>query len=286
MNVRALTRHAFPHRAAAAVAGLALVCLCAQAAEPTHLVLQSGRSLPLAAVVLQGEKFLVKTAGEGFEANSTIALSSVDHVYGEKPPGINQAIALLLTGKTEEARKLLDPILAEHKDSAKIPGNFWLEAARAALVANALEGAAAACGTLGKDISDATPAQGIDPYVTLGKALMLSFTAKTSERVAALQELTTDNMPADLCAYASFFRAELLKKDKNVPLALEAYLTVPCQFPSGGLVINGVAQFKAAEILNAKDHREDAVALLNASIRNCKGTAAEALATQLLENIK
>lgn len=275
-----------PRAILAAAVGLALACTHAPAAELTQIVLQNGRAVPLASVSLQGDKFVVKTALDGFAAGATIPLASVDHVFGDKPAGINQAIALMLNGKAAEAVKLLEPILAEHKDTARLPGNFWLEAARAALVANSLEGAFTACGALGKDISDATPAQGIDPFVTLSKALLMPISAKVSEREAALRDLSTDNLPAELCAYACYFRAELLKKDKREAEALEAYLSVSCLFPSGGLVVNGVAQLKAAEILTAQGRREEAVALVNSAARNTKGTTAAELAAELLKSIK
>jgi predicted Zn-dependent protease len=287
MTSRALTHLARSRQALlAACAGLVLAGTFARGAEPTQIVLLNGRALPLAAVALQGDKFVVKTDVEGFAANAVIPVSSVDHVFGDKPEAINQAIALLLTGQAREAIKLLEPLLAAHKDTAKLPGNFWLEAARAALVANSLEGAFTACGPLGKDISDATPAQGVDPFVTLSKALLLPVSTKVADREAALLDLTTDNLPAELCAFATFLRAELIRRDKREAAALEAYLTVPCLFPSGGLVVNGVAQFRAAELLTAQGRRDEAVALVHSAIRNTKGTAAETLAAKLLESIK
>lgn len=287
MNPRVHSSPARCRRALVAVtAGMVLACSHAQAAEATQIVLQNGRALPLAAVALQGDKFVVKTAVDSFQAGAAIPVSSVDHVFGDKPEAINQALALLFTGKAADAIKLLEPVLAAHKDTAKLPGNFWVEAARAALVANALEGAFTACGVLGKDISDATPAQGVDPFVTLSKALLMSVATKVADREAALQDLTTDNLPAELCACATYFRAELLKKDKREAAALEAYLTVSCLFPSGGLVVNGVAQLKAAELLTAQGRRDEAVALVHSAIRNTKGTVAETLATKLLESIK
>lgn len=288
MSPRPLTPPSVSCRAlVATAAGLALLSLaCGHAAEPTQIVLQNGRAIALTAVALQGDKFVLKIESSGFAAGTVIPMTSVDHVFGDKPEATDQAIALLLTGMPAEAGKLLEPLLAAHKDTAKLPGNFWLEAARAALVAKALEGDASACDTLGKEISDATPAQGADPFVLLGKALQLPSSTKVSDREAALQELTTDNLPADLGAFASFFRATLLKKNQRDAAALEAYLTVSCRFPAGGLVVNGVAQLRAAEILTAKGRREEALALIHSAIRNTKGTAAEAQAAKLLDNIK
>ena len=317
MNPRVITQSLRSQRALlASAAGLALAFAQAHAAPATpaapaapapgapitsapapapvaqsavQIVLQNGRSLPISAVVLKGDKFEIKSEVIGindFTVGKLIDFDKVDHVFGPKPPGINQGIALILTGKPAEGRKLLLPILAEHKDTAKLPGNYWLEAARAALVANALEGSAPSCATLGKEISDATPAAGPDPFVALGKALLLHTTVKLAEREAALRAQVTDNQPADVCAYASIFLGNLLQSDKRNDAALEAYLAVPCLYPSGGLVMTGVAQFKAAEVLTSQGFRKEAMPLILSAMRNTKDTPAKDLLAKLLESIK
>jgi len=251
-----------------------------------QIVLQDGVALPLAAVALNGDKFEVKTEVGRFAVGTTIPVASVDHVFGDKPAAINQAIALVLLGKPTEARKLLVPVLAEHKDSAKLPGNFWVEAARVTLVANGVEGAAPQCDILGKEISEATPAPGPDPFIDLAKALLLHKTVKIADREAALKAQTTDAQPADVCAYASFFLAGLLQGENRNDEALETYLAVPCLFPSGGMVINGVAQFKAAEFLTAAGRRTEAVDLVKSAMRFTKDTAARDQANDLYNSIK
>ena len=252
-----------------------------------QIVLQNGRSLPIASVTLKKDMFEVKVDTDNFGTGSTIPFTSVDHVFGDKPPAINQAIALILLGKPLEGRKLLIPILADHKDTAKLPGNFWLEAARATLVANALEGAAPPCTAIGKEISEATPDPGPDPFVELGKALLMPITTKVSEREAALRALITDAMPTDLCAYASFFLAELLKKDTRNDAAIESYLAVPCLYPSGGLVCVGVAQLRAAQLLSGQETRRlESRFMIQAAMRNTKDTAAKDIVAKELENLK
>jgi hypothetical protein len=201
-----------------------------------------------------------------------------------------------LTDKPAEALKLLEPIIADHRLTAKIPGNFWLEAARGALLAYAVTGNTAKTSEIGKEISDATPSQGIDPFVSLGKALLLPASASADDREVALRDLTTDNLPADVCAYASFYRGHLLaglKRDKDPAkalkqdaAALEAFLMVPCLYPSGGMTLNAVAELKAAELLVAVERREEAIALLNSSIRGAGGTLVAAEASQRLETLK
>ena len=253
---------------------------------PTQIVLQNGVSVPLGAVALKGDKYEIKTEVGRYVPGDTILVTSVDHVFGEKPAAINQAIALLLTGKPVDGRKVLIPILAEHKDTAKLPGNFWLEAARVSLVANALEGAGPQCDALGKEITAVTANPGQDPYVALGKALLLHKTVKLEDRQAALKAQTTDAQPADVCAYASFFLAGLLQSEKRDSEALEAYLAVPCLFPSGGMILNGVAQLKAAEFLTAEGRRTEAVSLAQSAMRYTKDTVARDLANKLYDSVK
>lgn len=259
----------------------------AGAAEPIRLVMQNGRSVPLSSVVLQGDKFVLNVATDGFNPGQIFPVATVDHVFGEKPADLDPAIALLLTGKPQEALKLLEPIVASQRASAQIPGNFWLDAARAALVAYAVSGNSAKCSEIGKEISDATPQPGSDSFVALGKALLLPATTKVADRETALQDSTTDNLPADVCAYASFYRAELLKGAKRDTEALEAYLAVPGLYPSGGMILNGTAEFKAAEILaTLPDRREEVVALLKSSIVDSAGTLVAAEAKKRLESIQ
>jgi predicted Zn-dependent protease len=256
------------------------------AAEPARVVFPNGKSIPLASLTLQGDKLVVQTEADGFKTGQTFPLQSADHVYGEKPAAVNQAIALLLTGKPKEAQKLLEPVVAEHRITAKIPGNFWLEPARALLVAHAANGDAKECTELGKEISEATPAQGTDPFVTLGKALLLPATVKLAEREAALRDLTTDNFPTDVSAYAAYFRGNLFKKEKRNAEALEAYLAVPCLFPSGGLVLTAAAEVQVAEFLTAQGRPAEATALLNSAIRDAAGTLLVEEAKKRLESLK
>lgn len=260
----------------------------AAAAEATRVVFQNGRSVLMSAVAIQGDRLLIKTAGDGFNSGQALPLASVSHVYGEKPANINLSIALLLTGKPGEALNLLEPILAEHSVTAGFPGNFWLDSARAALVAHALAGNSAQVAEIGKQITDATPAQGADPFNALGRALLMPASAKAEDRETALRDLTTDNLPADLCAYASFFRAELLKSLSRDAEALEAYLMVPCLFPAGGMTLNGAAEFNAAGLIAAlgPKRRTEAVELLNSALREAAGTVIAVEANKRLESLE
>ncbi|MCX6867147.1 MAG: hypothetical protein NTV46_13190 [Verrucomicrobia bacterium] len=261
------------------------------AADAVRIVFMNGKSIPITAVARKGDDFVVIAATELFNEGQTIPLGQADHVYGEAPPELKQAVALLLMEKTSDAKKLLEPLVSQHRITAKIPGNYWLEAARALLVACAVGGDARKCTELGIEISEATPAAGNDPFVKLGKALLMPATLKPEERETALADLTTDkNMPADVCAYASFYRANFVRQDKRDEKrnakALEAYLMVPCLFPSGGLVIMAAAEIKAAELLNAPARREESLALLRSAVRGAAGTPLAEEASKRLKSLQ
>jgi len=280
----------------AAFMACALPLSLAGAAEPIRIVFQNGRGVAVSAVALQGGKLVINSPADGFTAGQSFAPETADHVYGAKPAEISQGIALLLMGQPREALKLLEPIVAGQRVTAKIPGNFWMEAAEAALVAYALEGNSPKLSEIGKEISDASPGQGVDPFVSLGKALTLPLSARTAERETAFRDLTTDNLPADICAYASFYRANLLKGVKRSPEApaaqkqdmetLEAYLQVPCLFPSGGMILNAASELAASEYLTTLGRREEAVALLNSAVRHAPGTVIATEANKRLESLK
>jgi tetratricopeptide (TPR) repeat protein len=257
------------------------------AAEPPQVILQSGKSIPASALSIQGDKFVVIAAADGFTPGQAIPFTMADHIYGDKPAEINQAIALTLTGKPQEAQALLIPIVKEHSITSKIPGNFWLAAARALLVAYALDADTADAVSIGKEISDATAAQGIDPFVSLGKALLMPvLTTSSEDRAIALSNLTSDNLPADLRAYASFFRANILKKEKKNTEALEAYLAVPCLHPSGGLILNAAAELQAADFLVALKRPEEALALVQSALRVTAGTVLDDEAKKRYTSLK
>jgi len=258
----------------------------AAADNAPHVVFKGGHTIPLSALALQGDKLVVKTAGDGFNAGQIFPLISADHVYGDKPAAINQGIALLLMDKPKDAQKLLEPLIAEHRLSAKISGNFWLEAARALLVACALNGDARTCAALGKEISDTTPVQGMDSFVTLGKALLLPPSTKADDRLIALRDLTADTLPPETRAFAFFYYGSLCKKEKRAPEALEAYLSVSGVVPTGGMVLNAAGEIQAADLLTALERREEATALLTSVARDAPGTILVDEAHKRLESIK
>lgn len=266
-------------------AATAAVTQISMAAEPARVVFQSGASIPINAVALQGNNLVVVSATEGFTQGQTFPLASADHVYGEKPVEIYQGVALLLTDKPKEALKLLEPVIAMHKGTAKVPGNFWLEAARAALVAYATSNNAARCTEIGKEISEATPAQGIDPFVPLGKALILP-SSRAEDRMLALKDLTVGSQPADVSAYASYFLGNLHQEEKRVQEALDAFLSVPGLYPTGGLILNAAAEIKGADILTTLGRRDEALALVNSAARVSTDTVLAEECKKRLETLK
>lgn len=257
-----------------------------QAQESPRIVFSNGRGIPVDALAIEGGKFVVKKDADGAASGQSFPLGAASHVSGEKPAAINQAIALVLTEKPKEALELLEPVLASQKASAAVPGNYWVEAARAALYANSLYNEPAKAEALGKAISDATPAQGNDPSIRLGKAMALPRSVKSTDRIGAFGDLVSDDLPAEISAIASYFRGKLQQTYEKEPEAFESFLTVGCIYPTGGIITTSAAELSAAEILNKRDRRDEALALLTSAARGAKGTAIGDEAAKRLESLK
>ena len=163
-----------------------------RAAEPVFVVFQNGGSVPLSSIALQDDKLVITAPTEGFVVGQAYPMALADHIYGPKPVEINQGIALILMGRQDEGLKLLEPLVISQQASAKIPGNFWLETARAVLIAYAVNRNAERCAEIGTQISDATPAQGVDPFVSLGKVLLMPSTTAPKISEVAFNDLTSD----------------------------------------------------------------------------------------------
>jgi len=244
------------------------------------------RSTPVTNLTAQGTSFIVKATADGFNANQVLPKAAAAYVQGEKPALVNEAIALILMEKPLDALKLLEPFVEQQRPSAGLIGNQWEGAARAAVVAYALIGNADKSNSLGKEISDSTPEQGNDPIMSLSRILLLPFSTPLEDRLNALASLVSESS-AEVSSYASFFRGLRLQKAKRNPEALEAYLVIPCAYPTGGRVLNGVAEINAAEILAPEAaRREEAVALLTSAVSDAQATSAGAEAEKRLKSLK
>ena len=260
-------------------------CLAAEPA-PVRITFSNGKSLPLSAIALQGDKLVSNVDAEGFRAKQILPPAS--HVSGDKPVAINQALAILLFDRerAKEVQKMLDPVVKEHRVTAKVSGNYWIEAAKILMLAYALDYDTGSCTELGRELSDATPAQGTDPMLAFCRAAMTSPLAKLEERDAALRDQMTDNLPTDICAYASFFRGDLFLKEKKSDKALESYLGVSCLYPSGGRILVAASEIKAADLLAAKGQRDEALALVTSALRDATDTILVEEAKKRLESLK
>lgn len=228
------------------------------------------RSFPISNLTLQGGNYVVKNPVDG--GLKSIAASAASHISGSEPPQIAEAVGLMLMNKPSDAVALLEPIMSAQQMTAKITGNYWIKAARAALVAHSMNRASSKCVEIGKAISDATPEAGDDPSVGLSNAMLTSLSVSIKDRIAALESLANDASPPEVSAYASYFRGNLLKTAKRNKEAIEAYLTIPAVYPTGGRVIVAAAELNAGELIATLNRREEAILCLDDAIREGKGT--------------
>lgn len=281
-----MTSLSFRMTALAATATLLSFVPASRAADPLRIVFKGGRSLPVDAITVENGQFKVLTAQDSFTAGQTFKTDLADYISGEKPEAINRGVAFILMDKPVEAIAQLESVLNSQKATATVQGNYWIEAARALLVAYARIGNNAKMEALGKDLADATPESGTDAGMLLAKAISLPPSTKLDERLNAFGDLLDDKNPVDVSAYAAFFRANALSKTKKEADALQGYLTVPCLYPTGGNVINGAAELFASEALVKQSRREEAVALLRAAMNDARGTAIADEAKKRLESLK
>lgn len=243
------------------------------------------KSIPIDNLNHQADKFTVKTPGEGLPT-IPLELAWASHVSGSEPPQIAEAIGLLLMNKPSDALALLDPIMETHKLTAKIPGNYWMKAARAALVAHSINRATSKCAEIGKEISDATPAAGDDPAVALSNVMLTPLSVSINDRIKAYADLANDGSPPEISAYASYFRGNLLRTAKRHKEALEAYLTIPAVYPTCGRVIVAAAELNAAELIANLNRRDEAILYLEDAQREGKGTVVGAEAEKRIPLVK
>jgi hypothetical protein len=256
-----------------AILGIALSSFVA-AQDETSVVFTVGgvsKSIPIEKLTFANNKFTVKDPGDKFPA-VPLDLAWASHVSGVEPPQIAEAVGLLLMNKPSDAVTLLDPILEKHQITAKVPGNYWIRAARAALVAHS--------------INRATSVAGDDPSVALSNAMLTPLSVKIDDRIAALEALANDGSPPEVSAYACFFRGNLLKTARKDALALDSYLSIPGRFPTCGRVIVAAAELNAGELLAKLNRRPEAVLCLEDAIREGKGTAISAEAEKRIPQIR
>jgi len=278
--------HSFILRGSA-ILGIALSALASAQDETSIVFTVSGvsKSIPIDKLTFANGKFTVKDPGDKFPA-VPLDISWASHVSGEEPPQIAEAVSLLLMNKPSDAVTLLEPVLEKHAITAKVPGNYWIRAARAALVAHSINRATARCADIGKAISDATPVAGDDPSVALSNAMLTPLAVKIDDRIAALEALANDASPPEVSAYACYFRGNLLKTARKDALALDSYLSIPARFPTCGRVIIAGAELNAAEILAKLNRRPEAILCLEDAVREGKGTGLGAEAEKRIPLIR
>ncbi|MGC4016554.1 MAG: hypothetical protein QM755_18845 [Luteolibacter sp.] len=270
---------------ALATAAMATV-VTAHAAEPVRIVFPGNRYVPIEALELKGANFVVTVAQDGLTVGQSVPAASADHVFGDKPEGVDKGVSLLLLGDPVKALGALEPVLASQKVTAPVPGNFWVETARAAILAYADMGNSAKAEALAKDLADATPEAGPDPVLGLAKVLLLPAATKIDAKVAAFDEFINDASPTDVAAYSSYFKGRTLQKAKKDAEALEAWSVVTCLYPTGGSVLNAAAELASSQYLATLKRRDEAVSLLNAAVRDARNTPVAEEAKKRLESMK
>jgi tetratricopeptide (TPR) repeat protein len=254
--------------------------------QPLRIVFQGGRTVSLEALKVEGDQFEVVAAEGDLTVGQKVPVSSAIHLFGDKPAAVNEGIALMLLGNSEKAIATLEPVLESQRVTASVPGNFWVESARAAVLAYANMANGPKVDGLLKELKAANKEKSTDTLADLAKVLMLPSATKIEQKVAAFDALINDVSPTDVAAYATYFKGEALKKAKRDVEASESYLVAPTLYPTGHGVLNGAAELSASEFLIRKNRVEEAVSLLNSAARSAPNTSVAAEAQKRLQTVK
>lgn len=255
--------------------------------EPNVIVFDGNREVKLDLVTLTPSSYVINAEVSGFTLGQALPLTVSTYVSGPKPVEINRAISQLVLGKATDALITIAPIVSRHKVTSKISGNYWIPSVRIAIIANAMNGGTEKVNSLGTDLAQVTGAQGRDPVMSLAQVLLMPASTKVDERVAAFSSLLKDpKTPLEICAYASYFRGNYLKTMHRNAEALESYLSVSCLYPAGGMVLNGAAEMKAADILNNQKRRFEAISLLTSATHGTRQTTVGNEVDQRLKSLR
>jgi tetratricopeptide (TPR) repeat protein len=269
-----------------AVAEPAAQASAAEDAQPLRIVFQGGRTVSLEALKVEGDQFVVVSAEGDLTVGQKVPIAAADHMFGDKPAAVNEGIALLLLGNSEKAIATLEPVLESQKVTASVPGNFWLESARGAVLAYANMANGPKVDALLKELKETNKGKGTDTLGDLAKVLMLPSATKIEQKVAAFDALINDVSPTDVAAYATYFKGEALKKAKRDVEASESFLVAPTLYPTGNGVLNGAAELSASEFLIRKNRVDEAVSLLNSAARSAPNTSVATEAQKRLQSVK
>ena len=67
--------------------------MAVRAEEPLRIVFQGGRTVPIDALELKGNQFVVTVAQDGLSVGQAVPTSAADHIFGDKPEAVNKGVA-------------------------------------------------------------------------------------------------------------------------------------------------------------------------------------------------
>lgn len=262
--------------------------------QPVMIAFRGGRTIPVSALSVANGMFVLKQAVENLPAGQTVPLDSAETVLGDKPIELMQATAFVLQQKPADALKLLEPILVENQATATVPGNFWVEAARSAIIAYAMINNEGKVRDLKQQLDKANGGSA-DPIGKVVAALSLKPSTKFELKEQAFSDAMLDSNPVDVIAFAAYFRGQLFESVKDVNRALESYFSIVNLYPTGNNVVNAAAHFRAGEMILVqptmdaelqKLARGEAIGLFKAAAADAKGTVFSEEAAKRLESLK
>jgi hypothetical protein len=232
---------------------LALSLACARAEDDDNsqtIIFKGGVVIPLDSVQIAEGRITITKDVPGFVRDQSYPLDTIDRIGGAEPLEFRKSVAEILVGNPLEAIKLLTPIIAQQRFFAAIPGNFWVEAMRLNMLANALAGRASKVDEIARDMNQTAKKEAAgDSTAELARMIASPINPKPDARAKDLSKFVNDLHSAELNGIALFLAADVLLKAHKDDEALDIFISASSIYPTAGPSVVAACEFRTADLI-------------------------------------
>ncbi len=233
---------------------LALALTCARADDDNDdsqiVILKGGAVAPLDAIQIADGKITIIKEIPGFVPDQSYPVDIVDRIAGAEPLAFRKAVAEMLVGKPAEAINLLRPIVEQQRQTAAIPGNFWVEAMRLNMLANALAGRNSKIDEISRDMNQTAKKEAAgDSTAELARLIASPSNPKPEARVKDLSLFANDLRSNELNGIALYIAADILAQAHKEEEALDIFISVPAIYPTSGPSVVAACEYRTADLI-------------------------------------
>lgn len=180
-------------------------------------------------VSLQGSQLVrsIAVTGENATVERAYPLAQVVRLDWPEPDALQQARNLLLQGRGEDARQVIEPVYIEFAPYARIAGSWWAAAALVRMEALLLANQDRAAGVAAREIVGLEAGLEATGLARLALTELELRLGRIELARAMLDTVMADELPEAVTAKAWLLRGELAFREKSFEDAIDAYLHVP-----------------------------------------------------------